>query len=69
MKYLQIHIKAESGDDIGEFLTKIAEQLTMKGIEYDLIYKDSIVEEMVKEFIADHMSHKEYFATEDDNKL
>ena len=68
MKYLQIHIKTESGDDIGKFLTKIAGALAAEEIEYELVYKDSVVEDMVRGFIADHLSDQKYLV-EDDNKL
>ncbi|MHA1968838.1 MAG: hypothetical protein ACW964_13670 [Candidatus Hodarchaeales archaeon] len=59
MKYLQIHIQAESGDDIGKFLKDIA--IPLGKVNYTLSYKDSIVEEMVRNFVAEHMSHDEYF--------
>ena len=59
MKYLQIHIQAETGDDIGEFLKDISKPLGK--IDYILSYKDSIVEDMVRSFLAEHMSDDEYF--------
>ena len=59
MKYLEIHIRAESGDDIGDFLSAISEHLNK--MNYELAYKDNIVEEMVRAFLAEHLSDDKYF--------
>ena len=59
MKYLQIHIQAKSGNDIGKFLKEIT--IPLSKVEYTLSYKDSIVEDMVRNFLAEHMSDDKYF--------
>jgi len=69
MKYLQIHIKAETGDIIGKFLKDIADKLDVKGIDFEIVYKDGEVEKLVKSFMAESMGHEKYFLIEDDNKL
>ena len=69
MKYLQIHIKGESADDIGKFLTDIVNKFEKHGLEFEIAYKDSDVEEQVKQFMAESMGHEKYFKVKDDNKL